>query len=299
MRLTSLNQLHCDALTEEYGLLLQKLAQLRLERVKATTTPKRQIDLEVAQCNQRLEEIERKMTELGCEAGDHDKASAPITIEVSSGERFQADVPYETTLTEVAVEFFRSQNWPLCDRHGHPQRFHIGLVNPREPDQVRPLDCEGTIGAARLQEGDVIRIEVEVKDPEQAHSDSTAEANLSVREGCEAPRLICPPAYLEFDLEVSVGSGRAYPVTARSVAGEARATMQFPFDELALESRLKDVQIALLSSGGRRRRVLSSHERAGAGVRTSVVRGAAQRGGPEPIRSVSGARRGASQGPAA
>jgi formylglycine-generating enzyme required for sulfatase activity len=69
--------------------------------------------------------------------------------------------------------------------------------------------------------------------------------------------------YLDFELEIRSGSGRDYPVAVlRSPAGEAHATMRFPFDQLALESHLKDLQIALLRSGGKRRRVLSPEERA-------------------------------------
>ena len=45
--------------------------------------------------------------------------------------------------------------------------------------------------------------------------------------------------YLDFDLEIGEGAGREYPVAVlRSPAGEARATMRFPYDELALENRL-------------------------------------------------------------
>ncbi len=68
-------------------------------------------------------------------------------------------------------------------------------------------------------------------------------------------------SYLDFELEIGVGNGREYPVAVRSPAGEARETMRFPFDELALESRLKDLQITLLRSGGKRRRLLSAEER--------------------------------------
>src|SRR6266568_4285519 len=68
-------------------------------------------------------------------------------------------------------------------------------------------------------------------------------------------------SYLDFDIEIGLGSGREYPVAVvRSEAGEAHETMHFPFDELALESRLKDVQIALLHSGGKRRHIQSSDE---------------------------------------
>ncbi|MCB0241217.1 MAG: CHAT domain-containing protein, partial [Anaerolineae bacterium] len=47
----------------------------------------------------------------------------------------------------------------------------------------------------------------------------------------------------------------------RSPAGEARAVMQFPFSELQLESRLKDLQIALLRSGGKRRLAPTKEQR--------------------------------------
>jgi hypothetical protein len=61
--------------------------------------------------------------------------------------------------------------------------------------------------------------------------------------------------YLDFELEIGSGVGRDYPViVVHSPAGEARETMRFPFDELALENRLKDLQIALLRSGGQRRK---------------------------------------------
>lgn len=67
--------------------------------------------------------------------------------------------------------------------------------------------------------------------------------------------------YLDFELEIGVGKGREYPIAVlRSPAGEAREMMYFPYDELALENRLKDVQIALLRSGGKRRKILSAEE---------------------------------------
>jgi len=66
--------------------------------------------------------------------------------------------------------------------------------------------------------------------------------------------------YLDFNLAIGQGQGRAYPVTVRSPAGEAHVTMTFPFDTLTLENRLKDLQIALLSSGGARRGLLPEEE---------------------------------------
>ncbi|MCK5057339.1 MAG: SUMF1/EgtB/PvdO family nonheme iron enzyme [Candidatus Aminicenantes bacterium] len=62
--------------------------------------------------------------------------------------------------------------------------------------------------------------------------------------------------YLDFELRIDAGVGREYPVSViNSPAGEAREIMHFPFDELALENRLQSLQISLLRSGGKRRRV--------------------------------------------
>lgn len=69
--------------------------------------------------------------------------------------------------------------------------------------------------------------------------------------------------YLDFELEISAGAGREYPVrVVHSPAGEAREQMIFPFDTLALESRLKDLQIALLRSGGKTRKMPLPEEQA-------------------------------------
>ncbi|UCH93309.1 MAG: SUMF1/EgtB/PvdO family nonheme iron enzyme [Candidatus Aminicenantes bacterium] len=70
-------------------------------------------------------------------------------------------------------------------------------------------------------------------------------------------------SYLDYVLEIGVGKGREYPVAViKSPAGEARESMHFPFDHLELENRLKDLQIALLRSGGKRRRVNLPEEQA-------------------------------------
>ena len=66
--------------------------------------------------------------------------------------------------------------------------------------------------------------------------------------------------YLDFELEIERLSGQEYRVVARSPAGEARATMRLPFDEMALKLLLKDVQIALLRSSGLVSRAVSPEE---------------------------------------
>jgi tetratricopeptide (TPR) repeat protein len=68
-------------------------------------------------------------------------------------------------------------------------------------------------------------------------------------------------SYLDFELEIGIGQGREYPVrVVRSPAGEARETMYFPFDKLALENQLLALQNALLRSGSRRRQILMPEE---------------------------------------
>jgi formylglycine-generating enzyme required for sulfatase activity len=67
--------------------------------------------------------------------------------------------------------------------------------------------------------------------------------------------------YLDFELEIGRGRGREYPVAVtHSPAGEAHATMRFPYDELTLEKRLVVLQNALLGSGGGPRQLLSPEE---------------------------------------
>ncbi|MEW5867729.1 MAG: SUMF1/EgtB/PvdO family nonheme iron enzyme [Chloroflexota bacterium] len=71
-----------------------------------------------------------------------------------------------------------------------------------------------------------------------------------------------PLAYLDFELEIGLGKGRVYPLSVlHSPGGEARARLDFPFDELALERYADKLNIALLRSGGRLRVLPSAEER--------------------------------------
>ncbi len=66
--------------------------------------------------------------------------------------------------------------------------------------------------------------------------------------------------YLDFDIEISPDNRGHYTVAVtRSPSGEARERVRFP-SELQMESSLKDLEIALLRSGVKRRRVLSKEE---------------------------------------
>ena len=60
--------------------------------------------------------------------------------------------------------------------------------------------------------------------------------------------------YVDFELEVQSGADGSYDVSVvQSPAGEAHGAMRFPYDTLALQSKLKSLQIALLRSAGSRR----------------------------------------------
>ncbi|GAB4204311.1 MAG: hypothetical protein OHK0022_29350 [Roseiflexaceae bacterium] len=69
-------------------------------------------------------------------------------------------------------------------------------------------------------------------------------------------------SYQSLDIEIGPGQGRDYPAKARGPGGEAAGTFRLPFGPSELDSRLKDVQIALLRATGRRRTVLSPQEQA-------------------------------------
>jgi formylglycine-generating enzyme required for sulfatase activity len=69
-------------------------------------------------------------------------------------------------------------------------------------------------------------------------------------------------SYLDFELEIGEGKGLEYPVAVlRSPAGEARETMRFPLDELALQNRLLALENALLRSGSKRRQLLTPEQK--------------------------------------
>ncbi len=67
--------------------------------------------------------------------------------------------------------------------------------------------------------------------------------------------------YLDFELEILPGSGGNYPVAVlRSPAGEARAIMHFPFDEITLKAHLDRLQYALWRSAETHRHDSSGEE---------------------------------------
>jgi hypothetical protein len=88
--------------------------------------------------------------------------------------------------------------------------------------------------------------------------DRGREVFMAAADGLEQPSV---PGFLDFeiDIEVKDAQNQEYTVAVlRSPSGEAREVMKFPFSAAELESRLKDIQIALLRSSGERRLALSA-----------------------------------------
>ena len=68
---------------------------------------------------------------------------------------------------------------------------------------------------------------------------------------------------LDFEIKIGTPEGRTVPVSVLgSPAGESQGAMTFPYDSLALENRLQGLQLALLSAGPGRRRLVPQHEQA-------------------------------------
>jgi len=66
---------------------------------------------------------------------------------------------------------------------------------------------------------------------------------------------------MDFEVEIRSAGGRDFEVAViNSPVGEARSTMRFPYDELALKVRLQALELALIRSGGTRRKLPSPEE---------------------------------------
>jgi formylglycine-generating enzyme required for sulfatase activity len=69
--------------------------------------------------------------------------------------------------------------------------------------------------------------------------------------------------YEDFDIAIQADTGRTYRIQLlRSPAGEAQETVTFPFDDLALQLRLTQLENALLKSSSQRRRIPTAQEQA-------------------------------------
>ncbi|MCW2247731.1 hypothetical protein M2352_003365 [Azospirillum fermentarium] len=81
-----------------------------------------------------------------------------IYFEGPSGERFDADVPCDMRLGDLAADFFADRRWPVSDGNGRRQRAVVELVNPDSPGQTKRLNSQSTVEEAGLRSGATLRI---------------------------------------------------------------------------------------------------------------------------------------------
>ena len=80
-----------------------------------------------------------------------------IFVEDGAGERFEAEIPCDTLLSEVAADFFEERDWPTQDSRGRGQRAVVELVDSENPDRTKRLQGDKSICDSVL-DGDTLRI---------------------------------------------------------------------------------------------------------------------------------------------
>lgn len=81
-----------------------------------------------------------------------------VVVESVAGDRFQAEIPINTPLKELAADFYADRGWPLRDAQGRGQRAVVELVNPQDPDDTKRLNGEDNLDQAHIRDGDTLRI---------------------------------------------------------------------------------------------------------------------------------------------
>jgi ubiquitin-protein ligase len=81
-----------------------------------------------------------------------------VFVEGPDGERFEAMIPRDTMLSDLAADFFEDRGWPTRDGHGRGHRAVVELVDPENPDRTKRLGGEQTVDDAALWDGAVLRV---------------------------------------------------------------------------------------------------------------------------------------------
>ena len=127
---------------------------------------------------------------------------------------------------------------------------------------LRHIDAEEWPQAARCFE-EVQQIEPEYRDNEKLLARVREELATRTPTSRLDSRSATRWEYTDFDLEIHQQSEpRKYLVAARTSGGEVQQEMHFPFDERELKDKLRDLEVALLRSGGTRRRFSTREEQA-------------------------------------
>ena len=102
--------------------------------------------------------------------------------------------------------------------------------------------------------------EVQRLDPD--YQDNERHLARALRELAEEDKPRTPWDYVDFGLEIDqTDEPRKYTVISRSPEGETREEMRFPYDEWELKDKLRDLEVALLRSGGTRRNISAPEDR--------------------------------------
>jgi hypothetical protein len=95
-----------------------------------------------------------------------------LTILATRGERFEAPVPEDTVLAQLAADYFEHNGWPLYDEDGRRIRAVIGVWDVENPENARYLNAALTVAQAGLHDGDLLIIFPETQTAPAVFSDS-------------------------------------------------------------------------------------------------------------------------------
>lgn len=109
-------------------------------------------------------------------ADDTTMQTIRVFVEAPSGQRFEADVPQDVPLQQIAADFFAEQGWPTQDSGGRGSRAVVELANPDRPDETKRLNGEQTLANAGIRDGDLLRVF-----PESIAGALTADANARLK----------------------------------------------------------------------------------------------------------------------
>lgn len=103
-----------------------------------------------------------------------------LYIESPDGERFECQLPIDTRLVTIAIDFFEARGWPMTDERGRGQRAVIERVDPANPERTKRLRSEQKVADAGLENGAVLRIFPEAIENTFPEASTTAELAMEL-----------------------------------------------------------------------------------------------------------------------
>lgn len=129
-----------------------------------------------------------------------------IIVEAPSGEKFETDIPCNTPISKLAVDF-EAQGWPT-EQRGQRQRAVVELVNPQNPDETKRLNGNGNICEEGVENGDTLRIFSESIAGAMADPHARQRALIDDHNGMKA---LC-----DRDPQISFTANRKFPMSISS-----------------------------------------------------------------------------------